>query len=92
MSFTNRTGKNLNRKRIIIVNQTPNEIIADIERADTVTEEGTPVNASIFNAFQEEITSANSKAEEAKAKANTVSNKLTNMFSFDGTTLTINNN
>lgn len=92
MSFTNRTGQNLNRKKIIIINQTPNEIIADIERADTVTEEGTPINATIFNKFQEEINSANLKSEEARTKSNDTSSRLANMFSFDGTTLTINSN
>ena len=40
MDFKDRQGQNLNRKKIKIISQSPTEIIADIERYDTVTEEG----------------------------------------------------
>lgn len=65
MLFKDRQGTNLNRKRISIVSQTPNEIIADIVRADNPTEEGTEINASTFNGFQAEINSANEKSDNA---------------------------
>ena len=58
MIFTDRTGTNLNRKRIKIISQTPTEILADIERADTVTQEGTKLDASVFNTFQSSINQA----------------------------------
>lgn len=47
MNFTNRTGTNLNRKKLTIVSQTANEIIADVTRADNGTG-GTELNAEFF--------------------------------------------
>lgn len=70
MIFKDRTGTNLNRKKITIISQTPTEIIADIERADNPIEEGTTINASVFNAFQENINSANATANSALETAN----------------------
>ena len=52
MTFNDRQGTNLNRKRLTIISQTPTEIIADIERADNPTQEGTKINASVFNNFE----------------------------------------
>jgi len=69
MLFKDRQGSNLNRKRISIVSQTPNEIIADITRADNPTDEGTPINAGTFNDFQTEIDSANTKSTKAETNA-----------------------
>lgn len=70
MIFKDRVGTNLNRKRIKIISQTPTEIIADVERADTITEEGTQINASIFNTFQTDINTANNNASQALSLAN----------------------
>lgn len=74
MEFIDRKGTNLNRKKLKIISQTPTEIIADIERFDNVTEEGTQINAEVFNKFQEEIKNANTKsgsAETIASSANT---------------------
>ena len=70
MIFQDRTGTNLNRKKIKIISQTPTEIIADIERADTPVIEGTTINASVFNGFQNEINLANTNASTALTSAN----------------------
>ena len=70
MEFKDRKGTNLNRKKIKIISQTPTEIIADIERFDNVTEEGTEINANVFNTFQSEINTAKSEANTAGVTAN----------------------
>ena len=77
MLFKDRTGTNLNRKRIKIITQTPTEIIADIERADNVTEEGTAINAAVFNAFQASIDTAVNNASTALTNANQASSAST---------------
>ena len=99
MEFKDRTGENLSRKKIIIINQTPTEIIADIVRADSPEEEGTPINASVFSKFEETVKNAENKATTAEEKsktaetnAGTALNKVNSLFSFDGVTLTINTN
>lgn len=71
MIFQDRTGTNLNRKKIKIISQTPTEIIADIERADTPVVEGTTINANVFNTFQGEINLANTNSSTAVSVANT---------------------
>ena len=78
MIFQDRTGTNLNRKKITIISQTPNEIIADIERADNPTIEGTPINASVFNAFQQSIDNASNNATNALGIANSANTNATN--------------
>lgn len=78
MNFENRQGTNLNRKKIKIVSQTANEIIADIERADNATVEGTPIDAGVFNAFQSEINSANTNASSALSAATQASTDASN--------------
>ncbi len=70
MEFKDRQGQNLNRKKIKIISQTPTEIVADIERFDNVTEEGTKINASVFNAFQSEINESSRKVTSAVTTAN----------------------
>ena len=70
MIFQNRQGTNLNRKRLRIVSQTAEEIIADVERADNPTVEGTPIDASTMNQLQSEIDTANSNASSAVSTAN----------------------
>lgn len=65
MEFKDRTGQHLNRKKLTIISQTPNELIVDMDRFDNVTEEGTKINANVFNTFQTEITTANNNANNA---------------------------
>ena len=65
MIFKDRQGENLNRRKIKIISQSATEILADIERADTVTEEGTPINASVFNNFQSQLDSMNNSITTA---------------------------
>lgn len=56
MIFQNRQADNLNRRRIKIISQTPTEIIADIERADSnVVVDGTPIDANTFNAWKQNV-------------------------------------
>ena len=56
--FIDSTGANLNRRKLKIVSQTPDEIIVDIERCDTSTVDGTPLNATTLNNKFDEIESA----------------------------------
>ncbi len=56
--FIDSTGANLNRRKLKIVSQTPDEIIVDIERCDTSTVDGTPLNATTLNNKFNEIESA----------------------------------
>ena len=75
MEFKDRQGQNLNRKKIKIISQTPTEIIADIERYDDATEEGTLINANVFNTFQAQIDQASIKASSALSNVNDANNK-----------------
>lgn len=92
MLFKDRTGTNLNRKRIKIISQTPTEIIADIERADTVTEEGTTINAAVFNAFQSSINTATNNASSALTSATQAGNNATSALNLATTANTTANN
>lgn len=76
MDFKDRQGQNLNRKKIKIISQSPTEIIADIERYDTVTEEGNLINAEVFNTFQKEIDQANTNASSALNISSEASNNI----------------
>lgn len=78
MKFFNRTGENLNRKKIKIISQTPEEIIADIERYDNPVNEGTKIDAETFNQFQLEIDTANTNANTAVDTANNANDKSNN--------------
>lgn len=84
MIFQNRQGTNLNRKRLTIISQTPTEIIADIERADNPTQEGTKIDASVFNAFQASIDTANTNANNALTNSATAISTA-NQISSDAT-------
>ena len=70
--FTNRTGNNLNRRKIKIISQSADEIIADIELADEPDEnsEGTVFNAELMNSFKDTINVSEEKAIEAHNAAN----------------------
>ena len=81
MEFKDRTGKNLNRKKLKIISQSPTEMIVDMERFDEANEEGTKINASVFNTFQQEIDSAKSIVNNANSiatNANTKSEEAVN--------------
>ena len=70
MNFIDRVSSKPNKKKITIISQTPNEIIATIERADEPTVEGTAITAQVFTNFQTEINTANSTATNALTNAN----------------------
>lgn len=69
MEFKDREGKFLNRKKLKVISQTPTEIIVDVERCDEPTQEGTKINAGVFNDFQSQISLANSTASQASTIA-----------------------
>ncbi len=69
MEFKDRKGRFLNRKKLKVISQTPTEIIVDVERYDEPTEEGTKIDASVFNDFQNQINQANSTASLASSIA-----------------------
>lgn len=70
MEFKDRKGKNLNRKKLKIISQTPTELVVDMERFDEVEEEGTKIDASVFNTFQSEISISNNNSSNAISIAN----------------------
>ena len=75
MEFKNRQGSHPNRKILNIISQTPTQIVVDVERDNTgVTEEGTPINAEVFNTFQAEITTAVSTANTANTTSQNAKN------------------
>ena len=53
ITFKNRISSTPNRRKLKIINQTADEILADIEMADNPTEEGTAINAEILNNIQD---------------------------------------
>lgn len=54
-TFENRESVNPKRKKIKIISQTADEIIADIENAEVATKEGTPINAEVMNKLRTAI-------------------------------------
>ena len=69
--FKDREAKNPNKRRIIVLEQNANEIIANIEPvAEEITEEGTPFNADLMEKFQESIIQSETDSSEALRKAN----------------------
>ena len=67
--FKDRAGKEStyrpNRRRIKIVSQTADEIIADIEYADNATENGTPINAEKMNKIRTAVMTAENNSSQA---------------------------
>lgn len=53
--FKDRESTNPKRKKIKIISQSANEIIADIENAEVATQEGTPINAEVMNKLRTAI-------------------------------------
>lgn len=70
--FQNRTGSNLNRKKLTIISQTANEMIVDVERADTVEQQnqGTVISATVMNDFEDRMSSAETNSSTALSNAN----------------------
>lgn len=69
--FKDRVAKNPNKRKITIIEQNSNEIIANIEPvAEEITEQGTPFNAELMNKFQESIIQSETDSGEALKKAN----------------------
>lgn len=75
INFTDRDPLYPNRRKITILQQQGNEIIADIEMQDEPknNQTGTPINASVFNNFQDIIEDSFDYAKEA----NDIVNNLT---------------
>ncbi len=69
--FKNRKSEFPNRKKITILKQNANEIIADIEADEgTVEEAGTALDAQLFEEFYKEIDNAVQTSESAEQTAN----------------------
>ncbi len=64
--FKDRDAMNPNKRRITILEQNANEIIANIEPvAEEITEEGTPLNADLMKKFQNSIVQSETDSAEA---------------------------
>lgn len=71
MEFKNREGNNLNRRKIKIVSQSGDEIIADIERADNnIIEPGTRISADILQDWNNVVNVSNLKSTDALSRSN----------------------
>ena len=70
--FKDRVSENPNRRKLNIISQTPNTIIADIERADTVVGDnvGTPISAAILNEWDSTVAEAKKDSASALVLAN----------------------
>lgn len=70
--FQDRVSENPNRRKLNIISQTPNTIIADIERADTVVGDnvGTPISAAILNEWDSTVAEAKKDSASALVLAN----------------------
>lgn len=88
--FADRVGNNLNRRKLTIVSQTPNEMIVDVTRADgDVTSEGSKLTASKLNEVFSEIKSElNSQDKGTKVKINGVGQEELNFTSDPQTQIT----
>lgn len=76
MEFKDRQATFPNRKKLTIISQSPNEIIADVERFDNASVLGTKINAEVFNDLQQQINTANTNADEANTIANQALKKV----------------
>ncbi len=68
--FVDRVSTHRNRRKLTIISQSPNEMIVDVERADSATINGSIISADTLNDFQDEIDTANSYASSAFSTAN----------------------
>ena len=69
-NFVDRTSDNPNRRRLTIIEQTGNSMIADIDMSEFTKTAGTSINANIMTTFQTNINTANENANTAKSQAN----------------------
>ena len=53
--FKDRISANPNRRKLKIISQQSDEILADIEYAEVATQEGTPINAEVMNKLRSAI-------------------------------------
>ena len=82
MNFVDRKRTNPNRRRIEIISQNANTIVADIvEEPNNVVQEGTPLTAATMNELA-------SKAETAENVANRVSALESKVGTYDTVTNT----
>ena len=81
--FADRVGNNLNRRKLTIVSQTPNEMVVDVTRDDSdITSEGSKLTASKLNEVFNEIKSElNSQDKGTKVKINEVGQEELNFTS-----------
>ena len=63
-NFLDRVSTYPGRKKIKIVSQTADTILADVEFADEPSVEGTPINATVMSRFQQGIVDANTMEKE----------------------------
>lgn len=70
MKFKNREGTNLNRKKLKIISQSPTEMYVLMEENADITQEGTPLNAEVFNEFQQTIDTSKNQSTSAVSVAN----------------------
>ncbi len=81
--FKNRKGQNPNRRKLTILEQRGNEIIADIELADNPKpgDEGTPLNAELFSNFERKVDDFTSRAHTALEQSIEAINKINKLES-----------
>lgn len=80
--FKDRRSDNSNRRKLTIIQQQGDEMLVDIERADTnVTEPGTPFNAEVLNNWNNKIDLSDNKSDTAISTANQAITKSDNAIS-----------
>ena len=73
--FKNRTGKNLNRRKLTILSQEDNEMIVDVSFAGTIENEGSKITAEFLNEWEDSINNSNQKSTQAVQTANSALTK-----------------
>lgn len=93
-NFEDRVSENPNRRKITILKQQGNKIVADIEFADSVVDGkvGTTLNAEMINDFAHEINTASSNASHAKDIIDNLSVSLTAVESNQSPSVAISTN
>ena len=77
--FKDRISSYPNRHMITVLSQSSTEMIVDIIKDNTgVTQTGTPINADVFNDWDDSVNTALSNSSEAKEKATTALNRAGN--------------
>ncbi|MBO5103341.1 MAG: hypothetical protein J6C13_04560 [Clostridia bacterium] len=57
ITFNDRESANPNRRKLVVVSQTPTEILVDVERVDTPTKEGDKIDAATLNKITNKLKS-----------------------------------